>query len=721
MAYSERIKKIREHASSIAQHEPENTYYYDLHNLALNKFHHLEKTEKIARSTAGALKNQKIYIEDFDNLIGRVFLFHDKPVTEKDEDFDCITEARKRIFAEIEDYQDFAQIPEVVGDTCYYGHISWNWNSILKHGTSGLKRQCELELKRKKDEKSQQFYKGVHIMLSALEDWNEAHVKELEKRGMTKQAQICKQVPKYPARNFYEAVQAFYMQYIAVMREFPGGGNSPGRLDYYLWPYLEKDLQDHTCTLEKARELIDELLIRINERIWNHDGWVETIVVGGTHANGSSAVNPLTYIIAQSYIELDMVHPAVYIRIPENPPKELVDFCAKYMVNGQNRAQLLNDKAIIRALIHSGVEYRDAVDYYCGGCMEIGIQGMTNDFLFNAWHNMPKMVELAVTKGVSLTDQKVIRSFRSKGLENYHSFEEFYQDFIGEVQRILHMFFKAQEIYSEIAETARPCFLLCSMLNDCMAKGRTIHGGGTRYFDYGSTPIGMPDAADYLFAIKKAVFEDNICTAAELVSALKANFKGYEALRSQLLQIPKYGQENAEADAMARRYFSDVCDIYASYTNRYGGRGKIVVFTFTWAADCGAALGATASGKLAGQPVAHGVTPHSASMSGGITSAMNSCTTIDFEKFNGGASTMWDFDSSWVNEDIINTLFSVFFEKGGQIFQGNTTSVEELLLAQKNPEAYQNLMIRVGGFSARFVTLSKEVQDEIINRKRHAG
>ncbi len=720
MPYSERISKIRAFSEDLAKNEPENTYNYDLHWFAKNQFQNLDRWEKIAKSTASAIKNQKIYIEPFDNIIGRVFLFNNKPVESKDTDFDHITEAYERIFDEIEDYADFAQFPFVVGDSHYsFGHMSWNWNAILKYGTSGLKKRCEDAMSRTNDIASHEYYKGVIILLTALEDWNDLHVKKLYEMGMEEQAKICEKVPRYPAETFREAVQAFYMQYIVVMRENPGGGNSPGRLDYYLWPYLERDLKNNTCTMEEARELIDELFIRINERVWQYDGWGESIVVGGTNPNGTSSVSPLSYMMIESFTELEIIHPAVYARIPENSPEEWIDFCADFMVNSQNRAQLLYDKTIIDALCKNGVPYEDAVEYYCGGCMEIGIQGKTNNYLFNTWHNMPKMVEFAVTKGLSLTDGKVIKSYRSKGLENYDTFDEFYADFIKEVKRILYMFFKAQDIYSEVADKAYPRYLLTSMIDDCIKLGKNMHSGGVRYPDYGSLPIGLPDAADYLFAIKKAVYDDNICTASELVDALKANFEGYELLRKQLVAIPKYGQDNNEADSFANKYFSDVSDIYTSYITRFGGKGKMVIFTFNWAAEAGMDMGATASGKLAHTPVAHGVTPHSSSMTEGITAAINSCTALDFTKFNGGASTMWDLDSSWVNPTIVKSLFMTFFKNGGQIFQGNTTDVKELIAAQKNPENYPNLMVRVGGFSARFVNLKKHVQDEIIGRIRH--
>ena len=222
-----------------------------------------------------------------------------------------------------------------------------------------------------------------------------------------------------------------------------------------------------------------------------------------------------------------------------------------------------------------------------------------------------------------------------------------------------------------------------------------------------------------MFAIKKAVLDESICTPDELVRALQENFSGFEPLRKKLLAIAKYGQENTEADQFAARLFADVSNLYTSYRNRFGGRGKIVILTFVWSPEAGKMLGATADGNLAGKPVAHGVTPQSSAMSGGITAAMNSCTAMPFHLFNGGASTMWDLDPDWASEPIIQALLLAFFANGGQIYQGNTTDVAQLLAAQKNPDEHHSLIVRVGGYSARFVNLSNDLQNEIIARMRH--
>ena len=205
------------------------------------------------------------------------------------------------------------------------------------------------------------------------------------------------------------------------------------------------------------------------------------------------------------------------------------------------------------------------------------------------------------------------------------------------------------------------------------------------------------------------------------MTALKADFAGYEFLQTKLKSIPKYGMDCEEADAMANRVASDFSDMYLNYRTRWGGKGKPVILTFVYSPEAASILGATAHGKNACKGVAHGVTPQSGAMTEGITAAITSCGRMPHEKFAGGASTMWDFDSAWATEPVIEALIRTFIAKGGQIFQGNTTPLSELLDALEHPEDHPQLIVRVGGYSARFVTLSRALQEDIINRIRHAG
>ena len=712
IAKMQEIAKVRGKVPAIRPH-----FKRDYNAAALGEYKDLPHAEKLARAMAFAIVNQPIHAYEGDRIGGRIYYDRELPVIEECPELDSRSEAHRRFLEEFEDGADMLECQLITQNTP--GHICWFYDKILRYGVEGFRKKFEEALSAAKDKEAEEFYTGVIIMLDALLEFNDKHISEYEKLGNTELVEIMKKVPRKPAESFREAVQAFFMQHLVVIRENGYGGNGPGRLDYYLWPYLDRDIKNGKETLESAKELIDELFLRIDERIHNKDTWVEAIVVGGTHSNGESAVNPLTYIMIESIMDLNITHPSVYIRLPENPPEELLSISAKFMMSGNNRSQILYDPTVIDARVKNGVEYRDAIEYDCGGCMEIGMQGMSSDFLWVGWQNTPKMLELMITDGVCLVSGKQYSLYRFGGLVSYNNFDDFYRDFVKESTRITRAYMREQDIYSELSERNRPSYLLSSMLDNCLERGRNMHGGGAKYHDYGSSQLGMPNVADGLFAIKKAVFEDKICTAEELVAALKANFVGYEALQASLKNYPKYGMDNDEVDELAVRLMSDFSDALLNYRTRFGGRGKPVILTFTFSPIAAKILGATADGRVAHQFVAHGVTPYSGSMKCGLTAAINSCGKLRFDKFSGGASTMWDFDPSFVTEDILKAVLMTFMEKGGQIFQGNTTPVEELIDAKNNPEKYEHLVVRVGGYSARFVHLTPELQDEIIGRMRH--
>lgn len=716
---SDRIVQLEKDALGRGAQQIPSHFQVDLHHAAQTEFAHLPQWEKIARSMAYAMANQDVRVYPEDRIGGHI-THNEQRVENPCPDLDYTAVPRQRFLAEYPDAGELQRLHLITGVS--RGHITWHFERILADGIEGLQAQTREALAHAKDEEAEQFYQGVLILLDSVLAFNDKHVAAYEALGNHDLAERMKKVPRHGAETFREAVQAFHMQHICVMAENPFGGNGPGRLDVHLWPYLERDLAAGRCTLEEAREIIDELFLNFEERLYNRDMWVEAIVVGGTHPDGTSAVNPLTYIMVQSVMDLNIIHPGVYVRLPENPPEELITLCAQYMISGGNRAQILYDPAVMGAMMNRGIPFADASQYACGGCMEVSAQGMNSDFLFIGWQNTAKMLELMITGGICLKTGKKISAFLAdKGLAAYDNFEDFYCDFIAEARRLTHIQLHMQDLYSEAAQIARPSYLVSSMVDDCIARGRNMHAGGARYHDYGGTHLAMPNTADGLYAVKEAVFEKKLCTADELIEAMRADFRGYEALQAKLQALPKYGVDHPEADALAQRLFADFADMYLSYHTRWDGRGVPVILTFVYATAAAADLGATPDGRHAGKVVAQGVTPHSSSMTEGVTAAINSCTKMPFGKFAGGASSMWDFDSDWAKEPVICALLKTFIENGGQIFQGNTTPVEEMIRAQENPDEYRNLFVRVGGYSSRFVNLSKELQDEIIHRRRHGG
>jgi len=558
--------------------------------------------------------------------------------------------------------------------------------------------------------------------------WNERHVQALRRRAEVAQGPekerlqglvaLCSRVPLRPACTFHEAVQSFYLQYLAVMYENPYGGNGPGRLDYFLWPYLQRDLERGVTTLEEARELLDELFIRFEERLHHADGWVESVVVGGIHPDGTTAVNPLSYLMIQSIARLNQTHPAVYTRLSHDSPEAFIDLNVQYLLHGQNRAQIYNDEACLPAITGAGVAWDDAVHYMAGGCMEISPQGTTCDSNFSCTHNVAKTLELVLNGGIDMLSGER-RIALAATLPDYSSFESLYAAFETELAREYREMTRALDIASECYARYRPCYLLSSLTLDCLERGREQQDGGARYHDYGFAPLAITTAADSLSAIYRAVYRDHLVSAADMLAALRADFAGYEPLRAQLSSLPRFGVEDPLSDGMCNRLLQSVGAAAAQQRTRFGGRLKPMIFNFVWTPSASRELAARGDGSPAGALIGHGMTPHSRAMTRGITAAMNSSLSLDYHCICGGATTMWDVDEQWINADLMKALLKAFLAGGGMIFQGNTTSVDQLEDAYAHPERYPNLIVRVGGFSARFTTLGRDVQQEIILRRRH--
>jgi len=204
-----------------------------------------------------------------------------------------------------------------------------------------------------------------------------------------------------------------------------------------------------------------------------------------------------------------------------------------------------------------------------------------------------------------------------------------------------------------------------------------------------------------------------------LLTALRANYVGFESLRQRLHHLPKFGVDEPSADAGCDRVLRTVCAAAAQLRTRFGGKLKPMIFNFVWTPGASRELGAQADGSFAGDRIGHGMTPRSGAMTAGITAAMKSATSLSYEDVSGGATTMWDVDEEWIDFGLMKALLKTFSARGGMIFQGNTTSVKELEEALEHPDRHPDLIVRVGGFSARFVTLARDLQQEIIARRRH--
>ena len=728
MPLSGRIRRFREASRERCASSPAPTRHREMLDAFFGPFRELPYRERYARSLAHALVSAPVYLLEDERLVGMLYQLPrpDAPTEASPWDeawraYNPHAQIAHRQAQAIEPYLRVGGAP---------GHIGWRWDRILERGVEGHLAMLRSRLDQAPDDKARDLYRGAILLWQAVLQWNDRHVAALRQHAsratgaepdrLATLIELCERVPRYPARTFYEAVQSFYLQHLALMFENPFGGNGPGRVDAILGPYLERDLDAGRITLAEAKELVDELLIRFHERLSHGDGWVEAMTVGGCEADGSSSENVLTRLIIHSIGALDLTHPSVYVRLSSQSSQELVDLTVQYLLHGRNRAQIYNDDAVLPALEGAGVPSEDAARYMAGGCMEISVQGAACDLNFSGILNVAKTLELVLTGGIDLlTGERRIAI--CDDLTSYGSFEELYGAFEAELAREYREMARAIDIASAAYAELRPCYLLSSLVDDCLARGREQQDGGARYHDYGFAPLGITAAADALHALDMAVFREAFVTPEELLHALRANYEGYEALQARLRAIPPYGRESDDADALCQRVLASVCDLATAQRTRFGGRLKPMVFNFVWTPSASKVLGARPDGSRAAELIGHGLTPSKRAMAEGITPAMNSCLSLDCACVLGGATTMWDMDEQWINAPLLKALLVSFVDRGGMIFQGNMTSVAEMEDAYEHPDCHADLIVRVGGFSARFVTLDRDLQREIIERHRHRG
>ena len=680
----------------------------------------LPLAERQARSVVYALLNEPIVYDPNETIAGQIFqacpgagdpLLYGSADDPRWSGF-CVAGVAPRWVAErLPEHELYGRH---FSDGAAPGHIGWDWRLVLEVGLAGVRERFATALRSPRDEAAREFYTCALVALDGAIAFAErlaaGTAEELQPR--------CRQVPVHPAQTFREAVQAFWTQYLAVMFENPYGGNGPGLVDRFLWPYLERDLAAGEITWDEACDVVRELLIKLDERIGPADGWVEAICVGGRAADGSGAENPLSHLLVETIMALNQTHPSIYVRLRDDAPDEFRGLAVDYLLRGGNRGQIYGDDRVIEALVAAGHTFEDACEWMAGGCMEVSSQARNCDFNFTFAHNTARALEAVLYGGVLPQTGRRVSPIVTD-LTSYPSFEDLWAAFEQEFRRELELLFARLDIYFEAYARYRPNFLISSLVRDCLERGRAMNDGGARYADFCGSAVGIPNVGDSLVALRAALYDEGFCSAEGMLEALRTSFAGHEALRARLLALPKYGQDRPEADALTDRVLGVYSAACHAHVTPQGGRVRPLILGFVWVVEMGRETGALPDGRRAGEPLAHGLAPQSGSASQGLSAAINSATSLNLRPVAGGASMMWDLDPAWATPEVVDATLRTFIGRGGHIFQGNVSDVERLVEAQQHPEQHRDLMVRVGGFSARFVHLSPQAQDEIIRRRRH--
>lgn len=596
-------------------------------------------------------------------------------------------------------------------------------------------------------------------------------------------ARNCRNVPANGAKSFYEACQSFWFVQLLIQTEGSGHSISPGRFDQYMYPYYKADLDAGIITREFAQELVDCVWIKLNDLSKVRDAasaagfagysMFQNLICGGQTPDGRDATNDLSFMCITASLHTNLPQPSLSMRVWNGTPHDLLVWAAKLTRTGIGLPAYYNDEVIIPALVSRGLTMQDARDYNIIGCVEPQKSGKTDGWHDAAFFNMCRPLELVFTNGYE--NGKLI-SIETGDIANMNSFEEFFDAYKKQMKYFIALMVNADNAVDMAHAQRAPLPFLSSMLDDCIKKGKSAQEGGCVYNFTGPQGFGIANVADSLYTIKKLVFEQKKFTLTQLKAALDANFgkasspasdadltsitigivktlaesgaelseaqiaeiyksvsaasgkksdSQYEDILRQIDELDKFGNDIDEVDALAREAAYSYTRPLEKYTNPRGGKYHAGLYPVSANVPLGAQTGATPDGRLAYTPVADGVSPTAGKDVSGPTASANSVSKLDHGIASNGTLFNMKFHPSALEGDSgiesFIALIRGYFDRKGMHVQFNVVSRETLLDAQKHPENYQGLVVRVAGYSAMFTTLSKSLQDDIINRTQQCG
>ncbi|NLM84711.1 MAG: hypothetical protein GX189_08440 [Clostridiales bacterium] len=541
-------------------------------------------------------------------------------------------------------------------------------------------------------------------------------------------ARICEKVPEYPAETFREALQSILILYIALRIEAYAPGVSLGRPDQYLYPYFKRDIENGVLTEEQCVELLEMLLIKMNdlaclmssETVEFLSGFptLASITIGGVKRDGTDSVNPLTYLFMEAERNVRLTAEEFVVRISRENSDEFVMEACRLAVEMKGKIKFISDETTIAMLMRDGKSLEDARDFVVLGCASPSSAGRSLDITAGAV-NFAYILELALNDGKSrITGEQI--GLRTGNPRKFKSYDEIWEAFKKQAEYVLSVAVSSRNTDRLIYAENVPAPLHSAMLPACFESGLDIVNVGAKMFATESHgAVGVPNVADSLAAIKKLVFEEKRFTMSELIDALDNNFEGYEVLRGALLAAPKFGNDIDYVDSIV----SDILEFASSVLSRFEGiagtKHTLAAMAGTGNFVMGSKVGALPDGRLAGKPLAEGgISPSQGKNTSGATASMRSVAKLDHTAISGGSVFNMRFNPGAVDSEEKLRKFALmlrtYCETGGFHVQFNFLSAETLRLAQAEPHNYRDLLVRVATYSAYFVELSKQVQDDII-------
>ncbi|MBN1113231.1 MAG: glycyl radical protein [Bacteroidales bacterium] len=565
------------------------------------------------------------------------------------------------------------------------------------------------------------------MKMAALED------DDTRKEELVRMSEICRCVPENAPQSFHQALQHYWFFHLGVITELnPWDSFNPGRLDQNLYKYYRHDIDNNIITVDQAKELLMSFWVKFN----NHPAPPKMgvtalesntytdfalINVGGVKPDGSDATNELTYLILDVIEEMRLLQPSSMVQISKKNPDRLVKRALKIVKTGFGQPSMFNTDALVQEMIRQGKDIVDARNGGCSGCVETGAFG-TEAYWLTGYFNLTKILELTLNNGFDKRTKKHI-GLKTGELSQLDTFEKLMLAYNNQINHFATIKLMGNNIIERVIAENITAPFLSLIVDDCISSGIDYNRGGARYNTSYIQGVGLGSVTDNLTALRYHVYENKTISLQELKQAIDNNFVNNYALRETLIfDTPKYGNDDDYADDQARAVFEMFFNAIDNKPSTRGGKYRINLLPTTCHVYFGSVIGAMPDGRLAGEPLSEGISPVQGADKCGPTAVLNSAAKLDHIR-TGGTLLNQKFTPAFFNDesayDKLTAVVRSYFRMDGHHIQFNVIDADTLRDAQKNPEKYKNLIVRVAGYSDYFNDLGTDLQNEIINRTEH--
>ena len=566
------------------------------------------------------------------------------------------------------------------------------------------------------------------------------------KAELVKIANVCRWVPAHAPRDMQEAIQMYWFVHLGTVTELNGWDcMNPGHIDQHLFPFYQKGIADGTMTREKAKELISCFWIKFNNQpappkvgitalesgTYND---FTNINIGGIDKNGNNAVNELSYIILEVQEELHELQPGLSIHVSRVTPDEFVMAGAKVIRQGHGYPSVFNPDVYTKELVRQGKTQEDANEGGCSGCIEVEAFGK-EAYILTGYLNTPKILEITLNNGIDpMTGKKL--GLKTGDPRTFTTYEQLYDAYHQQMVYFVNMKLAVNNYIERMFSLYAPATFLSLFIDDCITRGRDYYSGGARYNTTYIQCTGLGTITDSLSTLKKHVFEDKKFTMDELLKAVGCNWGRedncqlstvncqLEKMRQFILnRTPFFGNDDEYADSIAVKVYDDLVEAIEGHPNTRGGKTQLNMLSTTCHNYFGSVCGASVNGRLAHFAISDGTSPAHGADTHGPTAVIKSLGKLDQTK-SGGTLLNVRFVPALLkrDEDLrkLVSLIRTYFNMGGHHIQFNIVDTQTLLDAQKQPEEYKDLLVRVAGYSDYFNDMTEQLQNEIIARTENA-